>query len=291
VRIHHGPQAATAAARVQARAFTLGHDVVFAAGEHDPGSEAGKRLLAHELTHVVQQNFISVPTKTIQRALGRHTHCPPNVNSAPADPLTVLQQVNDRAVLMTLGASMLLFSDSLSMHSPQFGPSPTVDLYRRRFGDPIAVRSKFQHRFNKTLHDTLALAQASEMQHLSTRLENISHFLERNIYFNCSGRRRITVGGCKGSCSATSLLISCNVSHGNTIGVCPNFWVFTTDVDRLAIGLIHEASHMQYHYGDHDTTPAGTFGARRTEPECYAGLVADIYGVTPFDPSCPVLPI
>lgn len=55
VRIHDGSEAATAAASIHARAFTLGRDVVFAAGEHDPGSEGGKRLLAHELTHVVQQ--------------------------------------------------------------------------------------------------------------------------------------------------------------------------------------------------------------------------------------------
>lgn len=56
VRVHTGPQADTAAASVQARAFTLGRDVVFAAGEHDPASEDGKRLLAHELAHVVQQS-------------------------------------------------------------------------------------------------------------------------------------------------------------------------------------------------------------------------------------------
>ena len=56
VRIHHDAQAAAAAAGVQARAFTLGHDVVFAGGEHNPSSESGRRLLAHELTHVVQQS-------------------------------------------------------------------------------------------------------------------------------------------------------------------------------------------------------------------------------------------
>ena len=56
VRIHNGSEAATAAASIQARAFTLGRDVVFAVGQHDPGSERGKRLLAHELTHVVQQS-------------------------------------------------------------------------------------------------------------------------------------------------------------------------------------------------------------------------------------------
>jgi hypothetical protein len=56
VRIHHGAQAASAAAGVQARAFTVGRNVVFGAGEHNPASERGKRLLAHELTHVVQQS-------------------------------------------------------------------------------------------------------------------------------------------------------------------------------------------------------------------------------------------
>ena len=68
VRIHNGPQADTAAASVQARAFTLGRDVVFAAGEHDPGSESGKRLLAHELTHVVQQSGADgVQAQALQR--------------------------------------------------------------------------------------------------------------------------------------------------------------------------------------------------------------------------------
>jgi hypothetical protein len=56
VRIHDGPEAATAADRIQARAFTVGRDVAFAAGQYDPSSEGAKRLLAHELTHVVQQS-------------------------------------------------------------------------------------------------------------------------------------------------------------------------------------------------------------------------------------------
>ena len=40
---------------VSARAFTTGADVYFAGGEYRPGSSEGDRLLAHELTHVVQQ--------------------------------------------------------------------------------------------------------------------------------------------------------------------------------------------------------------------------------------------
>ncbi|MBL8485338.1 MAG: DUF4157 domain-containing protein, partial [Rhodocyclaceae bacterium] len=55
VRIHADAEADRAAQRIDARAFTVGRRIVFAAGEYDPQSEAGKRLLAHELAHVVQQ--------------------------------------------------------------------------------------------------------------------------------------------------------------------------------------------------------------------------------------------
>jgi hypothetical protein len=55
VRVHSDAGAERAAASVQARAFTVGRDVVFGAGQYEPASEAGRRLLAHELTHVVQQ--------------------------------------------------------------------------------------------------------------------------------------------------------------------------------------------------------------------------------------------
>ena len=55
VRVHTGAQAAEAAQSVNARAFTVGTDVVFGAGEYAPGTSDGRRLLAHELTHVVQQ--------------------------------------------------------------------------------------------------------------------------------------------------------------------------------------------------------------------------------------------
>jgi hypothetical protein len=55
VRIHtDGPEAESARA-VNARAYTVGRDVVFGAGEYAPETAAGKKLLAHELTHVVQQ--------------------------------------------------------------------------------------------------------------------------------------------------------------------------------------------------------------------------------------------
>jgi hypothetical protein len=55
VRVHTGSEAAAAAAAVRARAFTAGRHVVFGAGEYAPATAAGQKLLAHEMTHVVQQ--------------------------------------------------------------------------------------------------------------------------------------------------------------------------------------------------------------------------------------------
>ena len=56
VRMHTDTQAAESAQAVNARAFTVGEDVVFGAGQYAPESSTGQRLMAHELTHVVQQN-------------------------------------------------------------------------------------------------------------------------------------------------------------------------------------------------------------------------------------------
>jgi len=66
VRVHTGPVAAAEAHALGARAFTQGRDVVFAAGRYAPGSREGLGLLAHELTHVVQQS--DAGTSALQRA-------------------------------------------------------------------------------------------------------------------------------------------------------------------------------------------------------------------------------
>ncbi len=55
VRVHTGAASAEAASAVQAHAYTVGNDVHFAAGQYDPASSAGEKLLAHEVAHTVQQ--------------------------------------------------------------------------------------------------------------------------------------------------------------------------------------------------------------------------------------------
>jgi hypothetical protein len=54
VRVHTGPQAASACEDINARAFTVGNHVAFNSGEYDPESAEGQHVLAHELAHVRQ---------------------------------------------------------------------------------------------------------------------------------------------------------------------------------------------------------------------------------------------
>lgn len=64
VRVHTGTQSDTLNQALSARAFTAGQDIFFRDGEYNPGNSNGRELLAHELTHVVQQTG-AVQTKLV----------------------------------------------------------------------------------------------------------------------------------------------------------------------------------------------------------------------------------
>jgi hypothetical protein len=69
VRVHSDDQAAAAAASVAARAFTVGRHIVFGAGEYAPHRPDGTHLLAHELTHVLQQDHAAdLPSERLELA-------------------------------------------------------------------------------------------------------------------------------------------------------------------------------------------------------------------------------
>jgi len=55
VRVHTDQAASESARAVGAQAYTVGNDIVFGSGRYDPGSTGGRKTIAHELTHVVQQ--------------------------------------------------------------------------------------------------------------------------------------------------------------------------------------------------------------------------------------------
>jgi hypothetical protein len=79
VRVHADPPAATAARALHAQAFTMGSDIVFGAGRFAPSTPDGRRLLVHELVHVVQQSTEPATTPALQRCgLDHECSCPPD---------------------------------------------------------------------------------------------------------------------------------------------------------------------------------------------------------------------
>jgi hypothetical protein len=67
IRIHADAQAAESARSVNALAYTVGDRIAFAAGHYSPQSSEGRRLLAHELAHTVQQSYTARAAGVIQR--------------------------------------------------------------------------------------------------------------------------------------------------------------------------------------------------------------------------------
>lgn len=90
VRVHAHSRAALTAQSINARAFTLGHNVVFGAGQYAPGTNSSRRLLAHELTHVVQQGAAARVTHT-ESSWQREAPVPQQVGDALRDGTDVVR--------------------------------------------------------------------------------------------------------------------------------------------------------------------------------------------------------
>jgi hypothetical protein len=67
VRVHVGAEAGASAEALGARAYTVGSHIVFGRGEYEPATATGRRLLAHELVHVIQQAAPSPRPPAVQR--------------------------------------------------------------------------------------------------------------------------------------------------------------------------------------------------------------------------------
>ncbi|MBI3230612.1 MAG: DUF4157 domain-containing protein [Burkholderiales bacterium] len=93
VRIHTDPLSASSAAAMGTNAFASGDDIAFAPGQYQPGTSAGRQLLAHELSHVLQQRM--PPTNTMA---GLQTG---SMSSASAE-----QHATQSAQQVTQGASV-----------------------------------------------------------------------------------------------------------------------------------------------------------------------------------------
>jgi hypothetical protein len=98
VRVHTGAGAGETARALGARAYALGTDVVFAPGEFRPGIDEGRRLLAHELAHVVQQQGGSTELAAAPAAVQRCAPAPCPAAPVPIDAVFPFYEAAERCI-------------------------------------------------------------------------------------------------------------------------------------------------------------------------------------------------
>jgi hypothetical protein len=118
VRIHTGHQAASLSNELGAQAFTHGNDIYFNEGKYDPSGKSGQHLLAHELTHTVQQGA------SIQRK--------PDTSVAPPD---IIQKSGSSAPAPSKGPSAAASGEVVNIASGNFLPSQKLKDKIREAGD------------------------------------------------------------------------------------------------------------------------------------------------------------
>jgi hypothetical protein len=116
VRVHTDDQAAASASTFEARAYTVGSDLVFGAGEYAPTTNEGQQLIAHELAHVVQQSSMPAPAPPQAKGL---------IVSQPGDPF---EEAADAAAEAAL-ANDPLEKEPQAIAAP---PADTAPLVQRK---------------------------------------------------------------------------------------------------------------------------------------------------------------
>jgi hypothetical protein len=280
VRVHADTRAAESAGAVNALAYTVGRDVVFGAGQFAPQTSAGSKLMAHELTHVLQQksasaqsapHTVSSPGDTLERSadatanaivggasqLGHvqaaagptlfravgNVNCPPNLFGAPADPKTALESVDPLAVSLATQAADALATDATDTKAGiPTSPSVTFQSYRDHFGLPSAVGKGFMNRLTGAVRPSQEIAASEELAILSRRFRFSARIFSQRVGYRCPGTAAVTLPGCgEGSCG-TSFAFSCR--GGSSIALCQPFWARLTSDETKAAALIHESMHM-----------------------------------------------
>ena len=185
VRVHSDRAAEKSAREVSANAYTVKNNIVFGAGQYAPGTKQGLRLLAHEMTHVVQQDATKQPTSVLDNNCISHQ----TGHLLQREGITVRSPVFEEAVtqVATVAGAALgrsLTSAERTLAFPVFGSSldydrirlvPTSVLEYRTIANNIMIPQNFSIT-NAQMAQTLIheLTHVWQYQHNGTSYISIS---------------------------------------------------------------------------------------------------------------------
>jgi hypothetical protein len=298
VRVHTDARAAESAQAVNAFAYTVGQDIVFGAGQYRSGT-AGNQLLAHELTHVVQQpatvqgklrlgqtsdplereaeqveQAISQPATPIQlnatsqapAALMQRQVRPENV-SCRENGLTNPDLTGDEVVAMLQAAD----AEAINL-AQQAEDQLTAQLASARAGDPTDAD------FDRILQEELGLtltnpAQFGLIQQQINRFRRVRETLESGyLRYLCRGNTVSLVGCSPAGTCGDNFAFSC---PGNRLIVlCQAFW---DNPDQQAATMLHEPFHIWFEMARHAPN-----ALRRADASCFESFALRVSGQDAF---------
>jgi len=124
VRVHTDTKAAESARAVNALAYTVGRDIVFGVGQYMPNNIMGKRMLAHELTHIVQQGqalpITYEPTLSIPRVAKTQQVRRMQLQPQKNPPQIKLRGTKIRYMVIQKGAELLPIINKIGMNDKKY---------------------------------------------------------------------------------------------------------------------------------------------------------------------------
>jgi hypothetical protein len=278
VRVHADGKAAASARSVNASAYTVGRHVILGGGQYAPGTDGGNRLLAHELTHVLQQRAGRVAR--LQRTPARKVSCANNVPlHVPganvvdiADPVAVITAAEDRANQMFDDViSELDFTRQAILAGAPVG-WPTIS---DAVGEGLRLMGLDPD--DRAIWVAPSGTGQRSVPLLLRRLRLIRGTIgDGSFFFFCLGTGMTKIGTCSppaGDADICTNAVAATCSGEFFTAFCPTFW--TNSAEDQAARIVHESAHNFATFIGHT--------GRFTNAECFARLIQVFAGVPEAD--------
>lgn len=249
VKIHTGSAATNSAQSVNALAYTIGNHIAFDNGQYEPDTVQGRKLLTHELAHVVQQQTQDgVPA--IQRLVrtARVNNCAPN--SPYFAERTAVQFLN-RAIERVQKAMSNRETDAAD-------------------ADVVAVRYALWTAFRLGNTDRV---WNERLPVILRRMEAVHNYIESVVFqYECCPVGACPASTCGLTCDPPDNAFMCD-NNTVLIVICPHFW--TIDNNERGRTIAHEVFHLTFGFiGDWDQPDFHN-------AHCYAQFMLLLNGINP----------
>ena len=189
VRLHTDSNAAKSARSINAHAYTAGQNIVFGSDRFKPDTKSGRRLLAHELTHVIQQDS----SNAVLQRLPASVTCSSRKTGRPAKAVRWLaaekeigNQVHSAIETRTAGDHERHFAVQMVQNSFDRNPADVSESsLTQKCGSPLpaAVKSRLEPQFKQSL-DSLRIHVGEEGEHVARNHSATAVSEGTNIYFS-----------------------------------------------------------------------------------------------------------